>query len=264
MPIGLRPGAVLGLVRELRAAAADLKPIQVSGVLAEQLARELRAGGEERLARIDGDPAGAAVLLVVLGGPALAEDERLLRAASRARTPAIAVQTGRELDLDVPYVLATDVVPCPPGEGFPVEAITRAVAHRLGEEGTQLAARLPVLRDAVCRELISSFSRKNGFVGAAVFVPGADLPVLTLNQLRLVLRIAAAHGVEVDEQRAPEILATVGGGLALRALAREALGVVPVAGWALKGALAYAGTRALGEAALLRFSGDAVSVRSRS
>jgi uncharacterized protein (DUF697 family) len=264
MALGLRPGAVLGLVRELRAVASDLKPIQVGGVLADQLARELRTGGEERLVRVDGDPAQAAALIVVLGGAAREEDERVLRAASRARTPAIAVQTGRDLDVDVPYVLATDVVPCPPGEGFPVEEIARALAHRLGEEGTQLAARLPVLREAVCRELISSFSRKNGLVGAAVFVPGADLPVLTLNQLRLVLRIAAAHGVEIDEQRAPEILATIGSGLAFRALAREALGVVPLAGWALKGGLAYAGTRAVGEAALRRFSGAPVSVRSRS
>lgn len=252
---GLRPGVVLGLVRELRAATADLRPLQVSGLLADQLARELRAGGEERMVRVGGDPASAAVLVLVLGGAAGDEDERLLRAAARARTPAIAVQTGRDADLDVPYVLATDVVVARPGEGFPVEEIARAVAHRLGEQGTQLAARLPVLRGAVCRELISSFSRRNGLVGAAVFIPGADLPVLTLNQLRLVLRIAAAHGLEIDEQRAPEIVATIGGGLAFRALAREALGAVPVAGWAVKGALAYAGTRAVGEAALRRARG---------
>jgi uncharacterized protein (DUF697 family) len=264
MALGLRPAAVLGLVRELRAVAAAVEPLQISGVLAEQLALELRAGGEARLVRVDGDPASAAVLVVVLGGEAREEDARLLRAASRARTPAIAVQAGREPDVDVPYVLATDVVPCPPGAGFPVEEIARAIAHRLGEEGTALAARLPVLREAVCRELISSFSRRNGVVGAAVFVPGADLPVLTLNQLRLVLRIAAAHGVEIDEQRAPEILATIGSGLAFRALAREALGAVPIAGWALKGGLAYAGTRALGEAALLRFAAESGSVRSRS
>ena len=34
-----------------------------------------------------------------------------------------------------------------------------------------------------------------------------------------------------------------------RRRAREALDFVPVAGWALKGAVAYAGTRAVGEAA---------------
>jgi uncharacterized protein (DUF697 family) len=261
---GIRPVAIVGLVRELQASAAPLKPLQVSGVLAEQLARDLRAGGEERLVRVGGDPASAAALVVVLGGAATEEDERLLRAARRARTPAIAVQTGRDADLDVPYVLATDVVVCPPGEGYPVERIAEALAARLGEEGTQLAARLPVLRGPVCRWLIASFSRRNGLIGTIVFVPGADLPALTLNQLRLVLRIAAAHGVEIDEQRAPEILATVGGGFLFRALAREVLGFVPVAGWAIKGAIAYAGTQALGQGAMRRFAAGPLSVRSRS
>ena len=72
--------------------------------------------------------------------------------------------------------------------------------------------------------------------------------MLTLNQIRMVLRICAAYGLEVDNQRAPEILATIGAGLGLRALARELLDLVPFAGWLLKGAVAYAGTNALGEA----------------
>jgi len=261
---GIRPTAIVGLVRELQASAGTVRPLQVSGVLAEQLARELRAGGEERLVRVEGDPASASALVVVLGGGATEEDERLLRAASRARTPTIAVQTGGDVELDIPYVLATDVVVCPPGEGFPVERIAEALANRLGEGGTALAAKLPVLRDAECRWLIAAFSRKNGLIGTVVFVPGADLPALTLNQIRLVLRIAAAHGIEIDEQRVPEILATVGGGFLFRALAREVLGFVPFAGWAIKGAIAYAGTQALGQGAVKRFAAGPLSVRSRS
>ncbi len=35
-------------------------------------------------------------------------------------------------------------------------------------------------------------------------MPGNDLPVLTLNQVRLVLRIADAHGFEIDKERLPE------------------------------------------------------------
>jgi uncharacterized protein (DUF697 family) len=146
-------------------------------------------------------------------------------------------------------VLPTDVVACAPGSGFPVEEIAAAVAARLGEAATGLAARLPVLRGPVCETLIDRFSRQNAIVGAAVWVPGADFAVLTLNQLRLVLRLGAAHGVEIDQQRLPEVLATIGAGLGLRALARQLVGVVPVAGWAVKGGIAYAGTRALGETA---------------
>jgi uncharacterized protein (DUF697 family) len=154
----------------------------------------------------------------------------------------------------VPYVLATDVVPCTPGSGFPVAAILEVLAHRLGEEGTALAARLPTLREPLADALIEWFSRKNGVLGVAVFVPGADLPVLTRNQLRLVLRIAAAYGVEVDRSRAAEIGGTVAAGFGFRLLARQLLGTVPVAGWLVKGGVAYAGTRAIGEAAQRHFA----------
>jgi uncharacterized protein (DUF697 family) len=78
-----------------------------------------------------------------------------------------------------------------------------------------------------------------------------------------VLRLAQAHGQEIDGQRAPEILAVIGGGLGFRALARQALSVVPVAGWAVKGAFAYTGTRALGEAALRYFDVRAAASSSR-
>jgi uncharacterized protein (DUF697 family) len=81
--------------------------------------------------------------------------------------------------------------------------------------------------------------------------------VLTMNQLRLVLRIGAAHGVAIDNERVPEILGVIGSGLAFRAAARQALGFVPVAGWAVKGGVAYAGTRALGEAAVKYFEARA-------
>jgi uncharacterized protein (DUF697 family) len=190
----------------------------------------------------------------VLAGPPSEDDKRELREANRARVPIVAVQTSGDAGIDVPYVLADDVIVCRPGEGFAVDQIARVLAARLGESATPLAARLPMLRDAVCDHLIESFSRKNAVLGAAIFVPGADFPVLTLNQLRLVLRLASSHGVEVDQSRLPEILATIGAGLGFRAVARQLLGTVPIAGWALKGAIAYTGTRALGEAARRYFA----------
>ena len=227
-------------------------------MLAATLEKELGRGGAPGAVRSQGEVAGAAALVRILAGAATEEDERELRAARRAGAPTIAVQTatGR---FDIPYVLATDVVACAPGAGFPVEEIARALAARLGESGTPLAARLPVLRGAVCDELIERFSRKNGLLGAAIFVPGADFPVLTLNQLRLVLRLASAHGVEIDQSRLPEVLGTVAAGFGFRTVARQLLGAVPVAGWAVKGGIAYAGTRAVGEAARRYFGSGAAS-----
>src|SRR5207248_7124694 len=134
----------------------------------------------------------------------------------------------------------TDLVLVRPGRGLPVEAIARKIAVARGDTGTNLASRLPVIRDAVVDELIRVSARRNAVVAAAVFVPGVDLPVLTLNQARLVLRIALAYGQEIDRSRLPELLGVVGTGFGLRALARELLDFVPVAGWAAKGAVAYA------------------------
>jgi uncharacterized protein (DUF697 family) len=251
---GLRLGTAWALLKEARVAAADVRPLLVTGVLAEQLAAELGRGAGPGAVTTSARPEDAAALVRVLAGEATEEDEAQLRAAARARTSAIAVQTNADAGPDVPYVLATDVVVCPPGTGFPVEAILKAVADRLGEHGTSLAARLPALREPLCAALIESFSRKNGVLGVAIFVPGADLPVLTRNQLRLVLRIAAAYGVHVDGSRAAEVAGTVAAGFALRGVARQLLSAVPVAGWAVKGAVAYAGTRAIGEAAQRHFA----------
>jgi uncharacterized protein (DUF697 family) len=237
--------SVLSIVRELRRGQGDRRPIGVAGAreLAPLLARELRAGGDPGAVvehRVEGIAA-----LVWLGEA----DEDQLRRASRAGVPIVAVT-----DADsVPYVLPTDLVRVPAGSGFPVDAIAAALARRLGEDGTALAARLPVLRPAVCDWLISTFSKRNALTGALVFVPGVDMPVLTLRQLRLVFRLALAHGQEVDSRRGLELFGVVGAGYGFRAVARELLNLVPVAGWAIKGGVAYSGTKAIGEAALRYF-----------
>ena len=262
MAKSLNPMAVWGLVRELRIAAEETRPLMVSGPLAEQLVKELSRGASPGAVRVGGRAEDAGCLIRLLAGAPTDEDEQELKAAKGARVPAVVVQTGTE-DFDVPYVLATDVVKCRPGEGFPIEEIAAAVAARLGEAGTGLTARVPVLREALCGRLIETFSRRNGILAVAIFVPGADFPVLTLNQIRLVLRLAAAHGVEVDQQRLPEVLATVAAGFGFRAVARQLVSTIPIAGWAVKGGVAYGGTRALGEAAHRYFHSTADGAAAR-
>jgi uncharacterized protein (DUF697 family) len=244
----LSPFALWGLLKELRVAAEDTRPLMISGPLAAQLEKELSRRAAAGAVRVGGRPEDSAVLVRVLAGAPTAEDNEALRAARRAGVPVVVVQTGTEI-FDVPYVLATDVVMCRPGSGFPVEEIARAVAGRLGESGTGLATRLPVVREPLSEFLIEKFSRQNAIAAVAIFVPGADFPVLTLNQIRLVLRLGAAHGVEIDQERLPEVIATLGAAFGFRAVARRLLGSVPVAGWLVKGSVAYTGTRAVGEAA---------------
>jgi uncharacterized protein (DUF697 family) len=254
----LQTFAVLSVAREVKAAASGGGPLCVGGapILGEALRKELARGGDPWAVR-SGLVPDADALVYVLAEPPTEADERSLAAAHRANVPIVAVLAGPQLEPQVPFVLATDIVRVPAGSGFPLDQITRVLAHRLGEEGTSLAARLPVLRDAVCRELIATFSRKAGLIGAAAWVSGADMPAITIAQIRLVLRIAAAHGVEIGQERAPEVVAVVGGGFGLRALARRLLTTVPLPRWGLRAGIAYAGTRAVGEAAVRLYAAQA-------
>jgi uncharacterized protein (DUF697 family) len=241
------PLLALSLVREFRPATPDRRPIVVDGAreLVPLLARELRAGGDDSAVREGGDPSGAAALVWI--GKA---DEERLRRASRAGIPIVGLTEGESL----PYVLDTDLVVVRPGEGMPVEGVARVLARTLGERGIGLAQRLPALREPVIDDLIRRASRRNAAIAAAVWVPGLDMPILTLNQLRLVLRIALASGEEVGPARLPELAGVVGAAFGFRTIARQLLGLVPFAGWATRASIAYAGTRSIGEAAKRRYS----------
>lgn len=246
------PTAVLAIAKELRVSAQQDKPLVVAGAreLASALRGELTRGGVASAVREEGSLEDSAALVYVLAGSPTDGDIALLKRADHARVPIVCViagPLGHEV-ADPPYVLAQNVVRVPAGAGFPIDEIAGAIARTLGEHATSLAARLPVLRDAVVDRLIAQFSRQNGVIGVAVFVPGADMPILTLNQIRMLLRIADAYGFELDRSRIPEVLGVIGAAFGWRAVARSLLGSVPVAGWAFKGGVAFVGTRALGEA----------------
>jgi len=279
----LHPAAVYGVVKEIKAAAEDLSPLVFAGAPgpAGELVAALGEGGEQSALR---DLSGREVTAYDLRGAALAvyvvegerptkEDEDVLKLADRNDVEVVCVLFGaKSQPLDVPYVPATSVVVVAPGQPIPVRRVADLIASLTEENGYGLAARLPVLREAVVETIVRHFSRQNGILGVAIFIPGADFPVLTLNQLRMIFRIAAAHGEEIDRERIPEVLAVVGAGLGFRTVAREALGFVPGIGWAVKGGVAYLGTKALGKAATAYFEKGgarglahaADAVRSRS
>src|SRR5215831_8718181 len=190
MKLPVSPGGVRSALQDIRTGARQARPLVVAGApeLAAVLRRELTRGGVAEAVREQGPVTGAAGVVYVLAGEADERARSVLREAERARIPAICVIAGPASGeiADPPFVLAENVVRLRSGEGFPVDGITRVLARALGERATSLAARLPVLRRPVCEELIRRVSRQNGLVGAVLFVPGADMPVLTLNQVRLL------------------------------------------------------------------------------
>lgn len=76
---------------------------------------------------------------------------------------------------------------------------------------------------------------------------------MTANQGRMVLSIAAAYGEELTLDRARELLGVLAAGLGFRALTRQVVKLIPFGGWAASAAMGYAGTVALGRAAVLYF-----------
>jgi uncharacterized protein (DUF697 family) len=131
------------------------------------------------------------------------------------------------------------------------------IVRAAGEGAARLAVRLPAVRRAYCDHVVLTSASQNAVIGAAFIIPGADMPAMTANQIRMVLKIAAAHGEEVGLDRALEILSVVGTAFIFRTLARQALDFVPGFGWALKGAVGFTGTVALGEAAIAYFEAGA-------
>lgn len=130
------------------------------------------------------------------------------------------------------------------------------LTERVQGKRLALAANFAFMRRAVAVEAVRSTAFQNAVIGAVVFIPGADMPLMTANQAKMVLQIAAAYGERVGTERARELLAVVGGGFALRTVARQVVGVIPGFGWAVKGGIGYTGTIAMGYAAIKYFEGE--------
>lgn len=123
-----------------------------------------------------------------------------------------------------------------------------------------LARQLPPLRAGFVSALVEETARANALyalsTGVAESVPLlnvplnlADIVLLTKNQLVMSYRIALASGKRGrPRDLLGEVVGVIGGGFLLRQLARELIGLIPVAGVAPKVAVAYAGTWAIGRA----------------
>src|SRR5918999_4350032 len=134
-----------------------------------------------------------------------------------------------------------------------LEELTPRIVLALDEDYlVALAKGYPPLRRAVSEEVTRNNARQNAVIGALP-IPGADMPLMTANQARMVLNIAAAYGEELSMERARELLGVLAAGFGLRALARQAVKLVPLGGWAAAGAIGYAGTIAMGRATVLYF-----------
>jgi len=128
--------------------------------------------------------------------------------------------------------------------------------------GLALGRTFALFREEVGRREIQRVARVNAEVAVVSAIPQAslilgpasalaDTLILTKNQGILLLRLAALYGLSLDRGRLAELAPVVGAAFGWRSLARELVGFLPAGlGVVPKAAIAYAGTLAIGRAAV--------------
>ena len=204
-----------------------------------------KAARSQATLAVTGDPPRAAELAGLLGARSSVRGAEVLLTVSRS---------GESVTLSGKAVDETGEIslPAASGEKLVSELAPRIVGALDEDYLIPLGRGYPALRRAVCEEVIRKNARQNALIGALP-VPGADLPVMTANQARMVLNIASVHGEELSLERARELAGVLAAGFGFRALGRQVVKLVPVGGWAAAGVIGYAGTLAMGRASMLYF-----------
>ena len=158
-------------------------------------------------------------------------------------------------------IFVSSVIPFDRAEA---DRIRNLMSEGLGERAMAFARAYPVFRPMVIARLISETSIANAEFSFVANIPslipvigsamtlGADMIVLTKNQMMMVYKIAASSGRALDNQNAifTEMIPVVGQGMVWRTVAREATALLPfAAGTIPKIAISFTGTYALGRAA---------------
>ena len=144
-------------------------------------------------------------------------------------------------------------------------AALASLAQEQPERRIALAAKYPGFRPVITQQLTGEYAARNAKSAAMSALPGivpafdillpataaGDMLLITKSQITLLLEIAACYNLPPDVgARLAELVPVVGGAFGWRALAREALGLVPGGvGVAVKAGVAYAGTYAVGRGA---------------
>jgi hypothetical protein len=228
-------------------------PIAVSGMLAEQLAKELSTGARPGSVVVGAQETAksAEVLVRVVAGDPTDEDEGLVRVADAHGTPVVIVQLWPQADWTRPFVLTPFVVECRTGEGFPIREIADRIVEATDRDAT-LAADVPAVADASRDTAIRSAVVRAGLTGFLGSRLGVSRSLLALEQVRLLSQLRTSSGAMGDEDlrvRAGGAAAVLASSFAFRGAARSLRTFLPTP--LANAAVAAAGTWALARAVAL-------------
>jgi hypothetical protein len=237
---------------------APVGPVLVTGMLAEQLARQLGEGaGPGAVVAGDKSPLPrSSVLVHVIAGDPSTEDDELVRDADMNGVPVILIQLWPQAEWTKPYVLTPFVVECRAGEGFPVGEIAVRIVEAV-EGLVDLGRRVPVLHDKVVEAVVGTSMIRAALLATFGKSKRPARPLITLEQVRMLAELrrldntAPVSGQDALKDAAPFAVAALAGGFVFRQAASAARRVLP--GTITDAAIAAAGTWALGEA-LRRYS----------
>ena len=225
--------------------------VVVSGMLAAELVRELGAGADPGAVTVGKGSrvAGVEVAVHVIAGEPSDEDSAFVRTADAAGLPVLLVQLWPQAEWTRPFVLSPFVVECRAGEGFPVREIADRIAEA-AENASALAARVPVLQEAVTAGVVRGAVIRAALLGMAGARRGSSRPLLALEQARMISRLRAAAAGSSASEGLPVVagvaVLTLASGFALRSVARAARQALPAP--IANGAIAGGGTWALAKA----------------
>ena len=253
----MRLGAIRDTVFEAQALVGKLaeeapRPgggLHVSGMLAEQLARQLGAGAAPGAVNFgEGALRGATSIRIhVIAGDPTEADAALVRDADAVDVPVVLVQLWPQADWTPPFVLTPFVVECRAGEGFPIAEIVARVAEA-AEDPDALSLRVPLLRDRVASNAVRESAVRAGLLGL-FGTGGATRPLVTLEQARMTARLSPASPGTSGGAVSPAMAGTAGAlfasGIVFRSAARSLRGGLPTP--LANAAVAAFGTWALGE-----------------
>jgi hypothetical protein len=241
----------VNVLKDIRRIYTGLNADEIRGAAYRDLNVGLMAGGEERYREMEQFLAPAWI-----GGSAQVE---ALKAIHR-------VDGSPRSRFD--FVLCESGIPLP-SNGYtfnPADKknLARAIVADHQELELAIARTFPLFRRPVSEGIVHRVSRENALFSLVTALPNVipsviDLPwaigefatdtaFLTMNQIRMALLMAGAHGraIGYTEQKA-QIAVIVAGAFGWRALARELVGKIPLGGGLIpKAAVAFAGTYVVG------------------
>ncbi|MEB3236493.1 MAG: hypothetical protein VKO64_02560 [Candidatus Sericytochromatia bacterium] len=189
--------------------------------------------------------------------------DRLARTLATRVPRMVLLPHGNEVDLAVATRRAARIAEVPQAEvlvgqdpGPAAEAVAAALGRLVPDHVVALGRQFTLLRRPLAMQEVAATAKQNAVVGALP-LPGADMPLMTANQVKMVLRMAAMHDLPLDVKRARELLAVLGAGLGWRTVARQLAKFVPGPGWVVGAGMGYTGTTAVGRLALSWFQQQA-------